>query len=310
MPTTRWSPLPYGVLCALLVLAAMFGLLYAVFPPTAQTPRIVDAVGSLGLLGVAGLTWVLAPRFPNDSGLDASLALAAGGTALATAAMPTAYAQVSLGLALVVYAGFAGYFRPLSRVIMHLVWMSGLYLTGLLLNPLLPGWLNTLAVISTAAVAALVLNALNTRLHHLALHDPLTGTLNRAGLETQSGLVSALTNRSGVAITVGLIDLDQFKEYNDTHGHRAGDQLLVDLTTAWSTQLRVGDLLARYGGDEFVLVLPGSDLDSASRLTERLHHAHEAPWTIGFSSWEPREDLYQAVDRADRAMYARKEAPE
>jgi len=71
-------------------------------------------------------------------------------------------------------------------------------------------------------------------------------------------------------VTVGIVDLDQFKLFNDTHGHLAGDRLLQDVSTAWQGQLRDSDLAVRFGGDEFALVLVGSQLADAESLELRV----------------------------------------
>ena len=107
-------------------------------------------------------------------------------------------------------------------------------------------------------------------------------------------------------ITVGIIDLDDFKGFNDAHGHLAGDQLLVDVAAAWQSRVRGGDVLARFGGDEFALVLVGTDLPQAQALAARLRAGHPAPWTVGFAPWADGEDLYVALGRADENLLAAK----
>ena len=106
-----------------------------------------------------------------------------------------------------------------------------------------------------------------------ATHDPLTGALNRRGLQDSAGVVHALDERRHVETTVVEIDLNGFKAYNDTHGHQAGDDLLADVVREWSAVLRRTDLLSRTGGDEFVLVLPATTLDEAAALPLTTVHA-------------------------------------
>ena len=118
--------------------------------------------------------------------------------------------------------------------------------------------------------------------------------------------LAAAAARSGQAITVGLIDIDSFKAYNDEHGHIAGDAALVALVDAWRGELRASDILARYGGDEFALVLPGTRREDADELAVRLAAASELSWTVGFVEWTPQEDLYAALGRADTLMFERK----
>ena len=105
-----------------------------------------------------------------------------------------------------------------------------------------------------------------------------------------------------------MIDLDCFKDYNDRHGHQAGDRLLKQTAAAWSRHLRVTDVLARYGGDEFAVVLPECRLDSARRLLERLRAqtTEDQTCSIGVVSWDGAEGADQLVGRADAALYEAK----
>ena len=105
---------------------------------------------------------------------------------------------------------------------------------------------------------------------------------------------------------MSVIDLDGFKAYNDGHGHAAGDRLLVGLTADWSSTLRTGDVLARVGGDEFVVVLPQTDLSSAEVLLARMRHANPFAWSVGTVVWRSDEDLFSAMARADDLLYGDK----
>ena len=103
-----------------------------------------------------------------------------------------------------------------------------------------------------------------------------------------------------------LIDLDDFKAVNDRAGHGAGDALLQDLGKAWSAQLRLSDLLGRYGGDEFVLSLPGTDAARTADLLTRLHAAHSASWSAGTATARAGDTLAELLGRADAALYQEK----
>ena len=93
--------------------------------------------------------------------------------------------------------------------------------------------------------------------------------------------------RSGTDCTVVIVDLDGFKAVNDRHGHAAGDQLLVALADAWRLALRPADLVARYGGDAFVLVLPRTDVASAREVLSRLASCSPASWSYGLAAHRP-----------------------
>jgi len=101
-------------------------------------------------------------------------------------------------------------------------------------------------------------------------HDPLTGVLNRREFERQFQNMLQHAIRHNRPITVAMIDLDHFKQVNDSHGHQLGDEYLKVLCKVIETNLRPGDIFARYGGEEFVAVLPESDSVGARRVAERL----------------------------------------
>ncbi len=108
-------------------------------------------------------------------------------------------------------------------------------------------------------------------LERLAYRDGLTGLLNRAALEDQLRREWADLRRHGTSLSVLIVDLDNFKEINDTYGHAAGDEVLRRTAEVLTRSVRASDLVARYGGDEFVVVAPGCPPDSAVLLASRFH---------------------------------------
>jgi diguanylate cyclase (GGDEF)-like protein len=113
--------------------------------------------------------------------------------------------------------------------------------------------------------------------------------------------------RSGQPVCVALIDLDNFKAYNDQHGHHAGDRLLKAAAAVWRSSLRKSDLLVRYGGEEFALLLPDCGLDDAMEIAERLRTSQpEGTCSIGVAAWDTKETETELVRRADQALYAAK----
>ena len=145
-----------------------------------------------------------------------------------------------------------------------------------------------------------------TEVQEQAVHDPLTGALNRRGVVAEADRVRSVVGRAGGEVTVNVVDLDGFKALNDSCGHAAGDRLLADLVAGWSSTLRAGDLLARVGGDEFVVVLPFTDPETAAVLLDRMRASNPFPWSVGTVVWAPAEDLFGAVARADEHLYAHK----
>lgn len=141
--------------------------------------------------------------------------------------------------------------------------------------------------------------------------DPLTSLANRRGMEQQ---VAERRGRRPVAVLA--IDVDNLKGVNDLHGHAAGDRLLLRVADAISSTARIGDVVARVGGDEFVFVLLDADLWDGARVAERILGALEHPvdrgWgarvSIGVADASAEEQLGSVIRRADSAMYDAKRA--
>ncbi|MGZ8851989.1 MAG: GGDEF domain-containing response regulator [Thermoanaerobaculia bacterium] len=117
----------------------------------------------------------------------------------------------------------------------------------------------------------------NEELQALALTDDLTGIANRRALFRAGEKI--LADRR--LLTVVLFDLDRFKQINDTFGHLAGDRILADVAASFNKHTRYGDIIGRYGGDEFVMLLPDTDLEEARQLSDRmLAKIRQLTWTI------------------------------
>lgn len=148
----------------------------------------------------------------------------------------------------------------------------------------------------------------------LARTDPLTGLANRRTWDERFPEEIERATRRGLPLAVALIDLDRFKAYNDEFGHQAGDDLLTGAAAVWSADLRTGDLLARWGGEEFALLMPATDEAEAATILERLQEA--TPSGQSFSAGVTVErfrpgfdvDLDAVTRAADRAMYQAKAA--
>jgi diguanylate cyclase (GGDEF)-like protein len=152
-------------------------------------------------------------------------------------------------------------------------------------------------------------------LERLAVTDPLTGLANRRGGERSVASEISRARRQRSALSCIFIDIDNFKRINDTFGHQAGDRLLRDLSDLLRHTLRAYDILVRWGGEEFLLILPGVTLDQARRLAERIRAAVErldtqglGPVTIsaGTAALDTSYDFETMLMAADRRLYEAK----
>jgi diguanylate cyclase len=155
----------------------------------------------------------------------------------------------------------------------------------------------------------------------LIRHDPLTGALNRRGLDEALVREISRMNRKSTALCVALIDIDNFKKLNDAYGHNTGDEALCHLTRTVTEALRPQDVVARYGGEEFIILLPDTMPEAANiiltrlqrELTRRIFCAPNSErllitFSAGIAQVLPGEQPDAAIARADNAMYAAKRA--
>jgi len=152
---------------------------------------------------------------------------------------------------------------------------------------------------------------LTERLAESARTDPLTNLLNRRGFEDAAAAALARAKRDHEVVALLMFDLDGFKALNDTHGHQAGDELLVAAAEAWRGSLRAGDVLGRAGGDEFYVLLVDTDHARAGEVADRLRARTPSAvsCSVGIALFGPEDgDLERLVTAADRALYAAKAA--
>lgn len=234
--------------------------------------------------------------------------VASGVVVVAISAWGAAGGQGQLvgGFYLLVLGMFGGYFLGWTELRIVVALAVLLYGAALLLNYRLDSAGYLLAALVVLMAVSFIVFSLVQHLRDEATHDPLTGALNRRGLQDSAGVLHALDERRHVETTVVEIDLNGFKAYNDAHGHQAGDALLADVVRDWSSVLRRTDLLSRSGGDEFVLVLPATTREEAEVLVARMRAANPTQWAAGLTTWRPGQPLPEALGVADSVMYEQK----
>ena len=146
------------------------------------------------------------------------------------------------------------------------------------------------------------------RLSDLADTDELTGLPNRRSWDETIRRALGYATRTRRPLCVAVIDLDHFKQFNDLHGHQAGDRLLKAAASTWRTALRDTDTLARYGGEEFAVALPGCSAGVAVAVLERLREVTPEGQTcsVGLAEWSYGESEADLLARADAALYEAK----
>jgi diguanylate cyclase (GGDEF)-like protein len=303
MPIKR--PMRAALLSLLYGVGGCFSLLDAARPLRPESPVTLGlAIGALAL-AVAAAVWWRGARL-TDREVHAALVLAAVLVAALASRFVTAVGIVALGPVIITLCLYSGWFLPLPAARVQ-VGVTLLLVTGaaLLASPtgFVVPWL---VLVVTAAILTEIQGRLAEQLRRAATTDPLTGLVNRRAWEAEASRVLSHALRTREPVTIAVLDLDHFKEVNDRSGHEAGDALLRELTARWSAELREADLLGRYGGDEFVLCLPGTDAPGAGEILGRLAACHAFRWSAGTATAGRDDTLGSLLSRADVNLYAHK----
>ncbi|WP_088328984.1 GGDEF domain-containing protein [Lacimicrobium sp. SS2-24] len=155
------------------------------------------------------------------------------------------------------------------------------------------------------------------KLKNDAYTDKLTGLRNRRFFNRITSGVFSSAQRYGFSTCVILADIDDFKQLNDTHGHMSGDEAIRSVADALKMLLREEDILIRFGGEEFLALLPNTDFNTALKVAERMRHAvermsnpeipNQITLSLGVSQVKDLDDLESSIQRADAAMYDAKQ---
>ena len=166
-----------------------------------------------------------------------------------------------------------------------------------------------ITLLADEAAVAIERSDMVAQLAALARTDPLTGLANRRVWEERLPIEIARAHRTREPLGLLVVDLDDFKAVNDEFGHQAGDRMLKEVAAAWREVIRPTDLLARFGGDEFVVLAPGCSTEISVNLAERLRHSMpgELTCSVGVVEWRGDEpDAF--LTRGDQALYEAKKS--
>lgn len=248
--------------------------------------------------------------FPNLVPVSMFPYLTALGTVLITV---IAYADGSVGnafsLLYVWVALYSFYFYGLRTALLETVLVSAAAAAGPFFRTGTAApfslWLLTTG---TSVVGGLAIRQLVMQVRRLANRDELTGLYTRRRLQEELVRDLRRAERSGETLSLLMIDLDNFKEFNDYGGHLEGDRHLREAARRWTEELRAADLLARFGGEEFIVLMPSCSLEEAVLVADRLRGLTPNGQTAsaGAVSWDGSEDALGLIARADSALYRAK----
>jgi GGDEF domain-containing protein len=300
-PPAAWSSAClYLVACALLLTGAL------TVPMGDRFAHPVDLGLAALCAALAGLTWFAGRRL---GGLLPHVAVLLG-IAVITAAIAVSHTfggETYPAFGYMWSTVYMAYFLTRRSDVAYVVLIAISFAVALALADVgsaIEAWI---VVVASVTALTFVLHSLVELLARQAERDPLTGALNRKGLERQAGALRAGAARRGSPVTLVAIDLDGFKHVNDRVGHVAADHLLTEVTDHWRGRLRGSDLVGRVGGDEFVLILEDTTPDQAAGVLADLRIGSPLPWSAGTTEMEVGELMEEAVKRADVALYQAKQ---
>ena len=284
--------------------------------------------------GTCGLVTLLTTRDPNlNVGIGSMITIAAylmvvllwwGGGVIPEWAPPiaAAFGTVMVSLAICIGGSTGGAVFPLIYIwgalysftfftrrvaIFQIAWIAVGFITSASISGHVPP-AYVITVLFTILAQAPFVRFLVSEIVELGRVDPLTGVANRRAFDEQMDYVRRDVQRSHRSNAVIMIDIDHFKQYNDNRGHMDGDQFLRDVSTAWKEVLRDNDLLARFGGEEFVVLLRDCPIEGALECADRIRSLVPGGMTCsaGVAAFQSDEDNNTLMARVDLALYRAK----
>ena len=265
---------------------------------------------ALAMLAIAYAVTTVLVLFPNLLPVPVFPFLTALGTLLISVlAYADGFAGSTYSLLYVWVALYSFYFYSLRTALAETVWVSiaaavELSVRGGAMAPFSIWMLTT----GTSFIGGLAIRQLVTQVRRLADRDGLTGLYNRRRLDEELDRDLRRAERTGEPLSLLILDLDHFKQFNDISGHVNGDRLLKDVAARWSAELRSGDVLARFGGEEFVVLMPACPIERAVQVADRLRALTPQLQTAsaGAAHWDGHENALSLIARADAALYTAK----
>ncbi len=303
----RRRPASVWMLALLDLVGALLCTFGALAPPTPRSPAALNALAAaVAYVVVALLWWRGRDRTPwvlvhvNLVVYVTAACALVGSAATGEGALSAAFSVLLLSM----YLGIVVPRQVLRLYLVALVvGLAGALALSDTLSFSLAVWLPpALSVVA----AGEVLSWLTTNLRTVGITDQLTGVLNRNGFAAAAARAATETSRSGVPLTLAVVDLDDFKQVNDRGGHAAGDLLLSALADQWRAELRDDDEVCRLGGDEFVFILPDTDEAEARQVLRRIRASSCGAWSFGLARYRPGETIESCVARADEQLYVAK----
>lgn len=285
------------------IVAAVTAFTAAVpFSPTA--PRQLAAVFAVIALALCAALMLGADRVRAWQ-LHAVLVTAVALVTVSLASSTTDFGACVTAVSYLWIAVFSGVYHRTVVLVRYLTAITAGLALGFWYADVMSAFQAWVFMMASIAGIALTLNRRVSALRREAMTDPLTAAFTRRAFERAAELEMARASRTGMPLTVAVIDLDDFKSVNDSHGHARGDEVLVGLTAQWQSVLPREVLLGRRGGDEFALLLPGRTIEQA-RTKVALLSDDLCAWSVGFAQWDGGMDLADVLEVADADLYASK----